>query len=65
MKQSVDGNGRLVPGLGLDFHVDNSDEELIFVEVLPEVQYKHQKKKEFPVLVRKSGRLMSSESISI
>lgn len=51
--------------MGLEFHVNDSEEEMITKEVLLEVQCKHHKKKEFPALVRKYGNLMSSDSISI
>lgn len=64
MKQS-NVHGSLVPGSSSEFHVENSDDDLISTEVLPEMQFKQQKKNEFPTLVRRRGRLMSFDSISI
>lgn len=51
--------------MSLEFNVNDSEDEMITKEVLPEVQCKHHKKKEFLALVRKCGNLMSSDSISI
>lgn len=58
MKQNVDGYSGLVPEMISKSMVDNSEEELLSVNVLPELQNKYQKKKE-------SDRLMSSKFVSI